>query len=126
MSDETTSALALLDLEDSTISDTLAQLAGEAFTVAAVMDALGQFTAGTADERLEDLPAQTIEIRRSHLTLLVALIDNARARLVDVFRSIDLEGRIPDADMLDPVYDGMNTAGEALAEIVNVLHNPRG
>jgi hypothetical protein len=126
MSDETTSALALLDLEDSAISDAVQQLAGEAFSVAEMISALGIFGAATIPDRLEDLPAQTIEIRRSHLTLLVALLDDARAHLVDLFRSIDLDGRIPDADMLDPVYDGLNTAGEALTDIVNVLHNPRG
>ncbi|MCO6011737.1 hypothetical protein NE236_43005 [Actinoallomurus purpureus] len=125
MSDQSTSALALLDLEDSAITETIQQLAGESFTVADLMSALWVFTAAAVPDRLEDLPAETIEIRRSHLAVLVALVDAVRACLATMFRAIDLEGRIPDADMLDPVHDGLAAAGEGLAEIVSVLHNPR-
>lgn len=123
MSEET--ALVLLDMEDSAITETVNQLLGESVAVAELMSVLRVFTRASDAARLEDLPAQSLEIRRSHLTLLVALIDDARARLVDIFAAIDLEGRIPDADLIDPVHDGLTTAGQALAEIVSALHNPR-
>lgn len=121
----TESALTLLDLGENAIPETIQQLAEETFNVADTMSALAVFTAAAETDRLDDLPTQTIEIRRSHLTLLVALLDHARAGLADIFRAIDLDGRIPDDDMLDPVRDGFDKAGEGLTAIVEALHNPR-
>jgi hypothetical protein len=124
MSDDITSALSVLGLEDSAMMPIVDRLAEEAFDIAALIQAMRVFTLAAEPDRLENVPGQSIEIRRSHLTALVALIDDVRAHLAAIFRSIDLDTRLPDADMLDPVHDGLNTAGEALTEIVRALHQP--
>lgn len=123
MSDDGTSALALLDLDSSALDEITERLTDEAPHTAVLFEAMRSFTAD-AFGRPEGLPAETIEMRRSHLTLLVALIDDVRANLAEIFRAIDLDGRLPDADLLDPVHDGFNTAGEAMTSIVGTLLNP--
>ncbi len=121
---EYASALSTLDLDESALRQIIDRLTDEAPNIADVILSMSLFTISTAPDRLGDVPAQTVEIRRSHLTALVALLDETLAHVAAIFDAIDLEGRISDADMLTPVRDGIETAGRALGDIVNALHRP--
>ncbi|MGI5233762.1 hypothetical protein [Actinoallomurus sp. CA-142502] len=117
-------ALSDINLEPDDLADIAERLADEAPNAAALITAMTTFLAET-EERCEDLLAETIDMRRSHLTALLAVAQDTRARLAEVLRGVDLDGRLPDADLVDPVHDGLNTTGDALAAIVGVLaRNP--
>lgn len=113
-----------LGVDDTTLEEITERLTDEAPSVAALMQAMRQFTVATI-ERLDDLPEETIDLRRSHLTLLVGLVDDVRAILAETFANIDLDGRVVDADVAEPITAGLQTAGEGLGELITVLHHPR-
>jgi hypothetical protein len=123
----TESALALIDLDDdAAINDITERLAQEEAPMAAdVLAALYAFVAVNTGGRSDQLPDETFEMRRSHLTTLVVLLGATVDRLAEIFRAIDLDGRIPDDDMRDPVIDGFDKVSEGLTVIVEALRNPR-
>jgi hypothetical protein len=117
-------ALDDINVEPDDLRDIADRLNNEAPNIAAVITAMTTFLTDT-DEHLDDLLAETIDMRRSHLTALLALTEDTRGRLANILRGIDLDGRLPDADVVDPVHDGLATTGEALTTIVGVLNrNP--
>lgn len=118
------SALYTLNMDVDELGEFIERLTDEAPSTATVMAAMMAFLTDT-NEHVDELLAETIDMRRSHLALLLALIEDARARLAAVLKGIDLDGRLPDADLADPVHDGLATTGEALTVIVDVLNrNP--
>jgi len=114
------SALEAVDLDGSEIEELAELLADEAPDVAAVMHAVRVFLEETGDH-LEEMRGETVDMRRPHLAVLLAVVDAARARLAEILQAVDLDYRLPDADVIVPAHEGLETAGEALTEVVEAL-----
>ena len=115
------SALDDLNIDDTLLSETIDKLFDEAPDVAALMQAMQVFTNSTPAE-LGNLIEQTADMRRSHITILLALIDDTRSLTFEAFRNIDLDDRISDNDLLTPIIEGLNGAGAAMCDLINTLH----
>jgi hypothetical protein len=92
------------------------RLAGHAPAVAAVVNAMAAFTNTATDELIEQLAAQTSDLRRGELAELIEVINDTRATLAEVLNNLTgVQDWTPYGETtLDEAHGLMATAGQAL------------
>ncbi|WP_242911453.1 hypothetical protein [Actinomadura terrae] len=128
-----TSTLDSLDYTEERLEFILARLAEDHPTIAAVTERLLNLTAdGQDDDEIPDqaselmdvVYAESGEMRRSHLAVVLALAADAQQMIQGLLAGVD-EARLPDPDALDNILQGLEEASAPLADLALNLSRPR-
>ncbi|WP_019635083.1 hypothetical protein [Actinomadura atramentaria] len=83
---------------------------------------------GGLPDQIEDVMdlvyAETSEMRRSHLAVLIALVTDGCTLLRHLLAGVD-EARLPDPEILDSVLESLEQISEPLTEVALTLSQPR-
>ncbi|WP_242911452.1 hypothetical protein [Actinomadura terrae] len=115
-------ALALADLTNVDALNKIAEDLAEDFpAVALAMAAMTTFLDSSEDD-LSNLFEETLDLRRSHVLALAALLDGVRSRLAGLLAESALNVWTSDA-ALDPAVEALRAAGGPLRDLVKDLHD---
>lgn len=113
----------LLGLDQRDIEDILDRIRRDAPSLDRLLPAMLAFADAAADTDPDALYADTYDLRRSHLAVLVAVAEHTRARFADLLADMALDDRVG-TDTATPLHDGMHSAGEALTKAAHELRSP--